>query len=98
MPRPKGSKNKPKNTLNTETTLTVDHLNEQISATEAEITALTEQLKTKKAELKALTKEREAAEKAAVEAKEAEQKAKLLEAKGIRVEYGNNRAARQGVR
>ena len=80
MPRPKGSKNKPKNTLNTETTLTVDHLNEQISATEAEITALTEQLKTKKAELKALTKEREAAEKAAVEAKEAEQKAKLLEA------------------
>ena len=77
MPRPKGSKNKQKNT---ETTLTVDQLNEQISATEAEITALTEQLKTKKTELKSLTKDREAAEKAAVEAKEAEQKAKLLEA------------------
>ena len=76
MPRPKGSKNKPK----VETTLTVDQLNEQISATEAEITALTEQLRTKKAELKALTKDREAAEKAAAEAKEAEQKAKLLEA------------------
>ena len=76
MPRPKGSKNKPK----VETTLSVDQLNEQISATEAEITALTEQLKTKKAELKVLTKEREAAEKTAVEVKEAEQKAKLLEA------------------
>lgn len=80
MPRPKGSKNKPKNTLNTETTLTVDQLNEQISAAEAEIASLTDQLKTKKAELKALTKEHEAAEKAAAEAKEAEQKAKLLEA------------------
>ena len=76
MPRPKGSKNKPK----VETTLSVDQLNEQISAAEAEITALTEQLKAKKAELKALTKEHEAAEKAAAEAKEAEQKAKLLEA------------------
>ena len=76
MPRPKGSKNKPK----AETTLTVEQLNEQISATEAEITALTEQLKTKKAELKALTKERDAAEKAAAEAQAAEQKAKLLEA------------------
>ena len=76
MPRPKGSKNKPK----VETTLTVDHLNGQISATEAEITSLTDQLKTKKAELKTLTKERDAAEKAAGEAKEAEQKAKLLEA------------------
>ena len=50
MPRPKGSKNKPK----AETTLTVEQLNEQISATEAEITALTEQLKAKKAELKVL--------------------------------------------
>ena len=36
MPRPKGSKNKPK----AETTLTVDQLNEQIAATEAEITAI----------------------------------------------------------
>ena len=76
MPRPKGLKNKPK----VETTLTVDQLNGQISATEAEITALTEQLKAKKAELKALTKDREAAEKAAAEAQAAEQKAKLLEA------------------
>ena len=76
MPRPKGSKNKPK----VETTLSVDQLNEQISATEAEIASLTDQLKTKKAELKALTKDREAAEKVAVEAKEAEQRAKLLEA------------------
>ena len=76
MPRPKGSKNKPK----VETTLTVDQLNEQISATEAEIASLTDQLKTKKAELKTLTKEREAAEKAAAEAQAAEQKAKLLEA------------------
>lgn len=76
MPRPKGSKNKPK----TETTLTVDQLNEQISTTEAEITALTEQLKGKKAALKSLTKEREVAEKAAAEARDAEQKAKLLEA------------------
>ena len=76
MPRPKGSKNKPK----VESTLTVDQLNEQISAAEAEIASLTDQLKTKKAELKTLTKERDAAEKAAVEAKEAEQMAKLLEA------------------
>ena len=76
MPRPKGSKNRPK----AEITLTVDQLNEQIAATEAEIAALTDQLKNKKAELKALTTDREAAEKAAVEAKEAEQKAKLLEA------------------
>ena len=76
MPRPKGSKNKPK----AEITLSVDQLNEQIAATEAEIASLTDQLKTKKAELKVLTKEREAAEKAAAEAQAAEQKAKLLEA------------------
>ena len=80
MPRPKGSKNKPKNNVNTEVTLTVDQLNEQIAATEQEITTLTEQLKEKKAALKELTKERATAEKAAAEAKEAEQKAKLLEA------------------
>ena len=76
MPRPKGSKNKPK----TDITLSVDQLNEKIASTEAEIASLTESLKSKKAELKALTKEHEAAEKAAAEAKEAEQKAKLLEA------------------
>ena len=73
-------KNKPKNNVNTEITLTVDQLNEQIAATEQEITTLTEQLKEKKAALKELTKQRSVAEKAAAEAKEAEQKAKLLEA------------------
>lgn len=76
MPRPKGSKNKPK----TETALSLDQLNEQIAATESEIATLTEQMKAKRAELKELIKSREAAEAAAAEAHEEEQKAKLLDA------------------
>ena len=77
MPRPKGSKNKPKTT---EAVLSVEQYDARIAETEAEIATLTETIKAKKTELKTLTKEREAAVAAAAEAKEEEQKAKLLEA------------------
>lgn len=76
MPRPKGSKNKKK----TEIILDANALDEQIKAAEAEIETMTAALKEKKAELKKLVRDRTTAEKAAVEKKAEEDKAKLLEA------------------
>jgi len=75
MPRPKGSKNKPKTDIQP-----VEQIAEQITSVEAEIASLTEQLKAKKAELKELTKAQEAAVAAAAAQKAEEDKAKLLEA------------------
>lgn len=77
MPRPKGSRNKPKEV---QITTTVEEFDAQISTVTAEIEALTSQLKAKKAELKALTKNRDAAVAAEAEKKAAEDKAKLLDA------------------
>ena len=80
MPRPKGSKNK-KTVVNTpDINISIDSLDEQIKATEAEIESMTAALKDKKAELKALIKAKEKAEKIAAEKKAEEDKARLLEA------------------
>lgn len=78
MPRPKGSKNKKKTVV--ENVVSIDTLNEQISAVEAEIEEITAALKAKKAELKKLVKARSAAEEQAAAQKAEEDKAKLLEA------------------
>ena len=81
MPRPKGSKNKKTAATNTmEINISIDSLDEQIKATEAEIESMTAALKDKKAELKALIKAKEKAEKIAAEKKAEEDKARLLEA------------------
>ena len=80
MPRPKGSKNK-KTVVNTpDINISIDSLDEQIKATEAEIESMTAALKDKKAELKTLIKAKEKAEKIAAEKKAEEDKARLLEA------------------
>ena len=53
MPRPKGSKNKKTAAANTpDINISVESLDEQIKATEAEIESMTASLKGKKAELK----------------------------------------------
>ena len=80
MPRPKGSKNKPKDIQPAAPTISIEEYDAKIKQTEAEINDLTEQLKAKKAELKKLTKGREAAEAAAEAAKAEEDKNKILEA------------------
>jgi len=81
MPRPKGSKNKKTAATNTmEINISIELLDEQIKATEAEIESMTASLKDKKAELKALLKKKDKAEKAAAEKKAEEEKARLLEA------------------
>ena len=81
MPRPKGSKNKKTATANTpDINVSIESLDEQIKATEAEIENMTASLKDKKAELKALLKKKDKAEKAAAEKKAEEEKARLLEA------------------
>ena len=57
MPRPKGSKNKKTAAVNTpDINISVESLDEQIKATEAEIESMTASLKDKKAELKKLNK------------------------------------------
>ena len=81
MPRPKGSKNKKTATANTpDINISIDSLDEQIKATEAEIESMTASLKDKKAELKALLKTKEKAEKIAAEQKAEEDKIRILDA------------------
>lgn len=77
MPRPKGSKNKKRNT---EIMETVESIESRIAAAEAAIETLTADLKAKKAELKELIKLKAEAEKLAAKKKAEEDKAKLLEA------------------
>lgn len=81
MPRPKGSKNKKTAAVNTpDINISIDSLDEQIKATEAEIESLTASLKDKKAELKKLNKAKEKAEKFAAEQKAEEDKIRILDA------------------
>ena len=79
MPRPKGSKNKPKDVVAT-AAISLEEYSVKIAATENEIEALNAQLKAKKAELKKLTKECAAAEEQAAAQKAEADKAKILEA------------------
>ena len=80
MPRPKGSKNK-KTAANTpDINISIDSIDEQIKATEAEIESMTASLKDKKAELKKLNKAKEKAEKLAAEQKAEEDKIRILDA------------------
>lgn len=81
MPRPKGSKNKKTAAANTpDINISIESLDEQIRATEAEIESMTASLKNKKAELKALLKTKEKAEKIAAEQKAEEDKIRILDA------------------
>ena len=81
MPRPKGSKNKKTAAVNSpDINISIDSLDEQIKATEAEIESMTASLKNKKAELKALIKAKEKAEKLAAEQKAEEDKIRILDA------------------
>ena len=81
MPRPKGSKNKKTAAVNTpDINISIDSLDEQIKATEAEIESMTASLKDKKAELKKLNKAKEKAEKLAAEQKAEEDKIRILDA------------------
>jgi len=81
MPRPKGSKNKKTATANTpDINVSIESLDEQIKATEAEIENMTASLKDKKAELKKLNKAKEKAEKLAAEQKAEEDKIRILDA------------------
>ena len=81
MPRPKGSKNKKTAAVNTlDINISIDSLDEQIKATEAEIENMTASLKDKKAELKKLNKAKEKAEKLAAEQKAEEDKIRILDA------------------
>ena len=80
MPRPKGSKNKPKEAVAKTAVISLEEYDEKISAAEAEINALNEQLKAKKAELKKLEKEKAAVEKKAAAQKAEADKARILEA------------------
>ena len=74
MPRPKGSKNKPK------IVSAPANLDEQIRAVTAEIVELTEKIKEKKAALKTLEKAKAAADKVAAKKKAEEDKKTILEA------------------
>lgn len=81
MPRPKGSKNKKTASEKTpDINISIESLDEQIKATEAEIESMTAALKNKKAELKALIKAKEKAEKLAAEQKAEEDKIRILDA------------------
>ena len=60
--------------------ISVESLDEQIKATEAEIESMTASLKDKKAELKKLNKAKEKAEKLAAEQKAEEDKNRILDA------------------
>ncbi len=81
MPRPIGSKNKKTAAVNSpDINISIDSLDEQIKATEAEIESMTASLKNKKAELKALIKAKEKAEKLAAEQKAEEDKIRILDA------------------
>lgn len=80
MPRPKGSKNKKKTVLSTESLLSVEELQLQIDKTAQEVEEMSKTLKSKKADLKDLLKARERAEKYAAEAKAQEEQSRLLEA------------------
>lgn len=79
MPRPKGSKNKPK-AVEAQNVASIESINEKIEQVTAEIEQLTATLKAKKAELKELTKEKAAADKAAAEAKAEKEKEAILAA------------------
>lgn len=72
MPRPKGSKNKTK--------ITVENVDEKIVAVETEIAEITAAIKAKKAELKQLRKAKIEADKVAAEKKAEEEKEEMLEA------------------
>ena len=74
MPRPKGSKNKPK------AVSAPTNLDEQIKAVTAEIAELTEKIKVKKTALKALEKAKAAADKVAAKKKAEEDKKTIMEA------------------
>ena len=81
MARPKGSKNKKTAAVNTpDINISIESLDEQIKATEAEIESMTASLKDKKAELKKLNKAKEKAEKLAAEQKAEEDKIRILDA------------------
>lgn len=81
MPRPKGSKNRKTSAVNTpEIIVSIDSLDEQIKATEAEIEGITASLKDKKAELKKLNKAKEKAEKQAAEQRAEADKTRILDA------------------
>lgn len=85
MPRPKGSKNKKA----ISESISLESVDERISAVQAEIEKLTADLKAKKSELKELAKAKESALKVAAEKKAAEDKAAILaavEASGKSVE------------
>ena len=79
MPRPKGSKNKPKTVKAVVEEVDVN-FDEKIAAVEAEIRQLSDSLKEKKAELKDLVKARAKAEKLVAERKAEEDKAKIMDA------------------
>lgn len=79
MPRPKGSKNKPRVPAES-VTLTPAAIEEKMNTITAEIESLTAQLKDKKAELKTLAKEKEAAIAAEAATKAEADKAAILEA------------------
>ena len=82
MPRPKGSKNRPK--MNPAAVLkepfSTEGIDQKIADTEAEIKELSRTLKEKKAMLKALQKSKAAAEKLAAKQKAEEEKAAILAA------------------
>ncbi len=77
MPRPRGSKNRPKAEA---PVLDLAAIEEKMKSVEAEITTLSEQLKAKKDELKQLTKDKLAAEEAAIAKKAEEDKKAILDA------------------
>ncbi len=82
MPRPKGSKNKPKMNpaADRKEPFSTEGIDQKIADTEAEIKELSRTLKEKKVQLKALQKSRAAAEKLAAKKKAEEEKAAILAA------------------
>ena len=77
MPRPKGSKNKPKVEA---PVLDLNAIEEKMSTLQSEIDELGESIKAKKAELKQLAKDKLAAEEAAIAKKAEEDKKAILDA------------------
>ena len=77
MPRPRGSKNRPKAEA---PVLDLNAIEEKMAALQSEIDELGETIKAKKAELKQLAKDKLAAEEAAIAKKAEEDKKAILDA------------------
>lgn len=77
MPRPRGSKNRPKAEA---PVLDLNAIEEKMTALQSEIDELGETIKAKKAELKQLAKDKLAAEEAAIAKKAEEDKKAILDA------------------